>query len=552
MSNALSEEEEFEFRLRLEQEQGQARPSQPAPEDIVEEAPASSLADVGKSLARQVGLTARAGIEGVAAPAAVLGDVAGLRSSESLRNLLTKIGLPVPESDTEKFVGTVAGGMAGAGGMTGLARGIAAAAPTSVTGQVASRLAEAPGMSVAAGGAATAAGEGASAAGADPVTSFLTALGVGAAVPSAATGVKALGASAKDVVNALRAAFGSEKAITNVTEDAVAALTEGQRQQILDALNAAKPTAGAKPTVAEAVAARNVDVPGEQVGGAVIAMQKRLRGAKGVEDVIPTAEAQQEQAVAQYIRNLDERTTPMRSAALGAARSQGTQALSVLVDMAKLSGRPGFRNKVSQAALQRFARQIRDFTDDKTGFIDPADLYTVRKDINKELHGIYSKMQIPFDKAVAGQIERSVRASIDDAIEASGGTGWKRYLQTYEEGMRPVHRREAVLEKKADIEKIVEPRTVAEIAEAELPTLPTLLHRPTMAVNFALRLIAKDITDPVQKELAKRMTDPEKFAELMRRPAASPARRQADLILARAGILASLIGQHQQDQSPQE
>jgi hypothetical protein len=41
----------------------------------------------------------------------------GLRSSDALRNALTKLGLPEPQNATERVVGDVASGMSGAGGM---------------------------------------------------------------------------------------------------------------------------------------------------------------------------------------------------------------------------------------------------------------------------------------------------------------------------------------------------------------------------------------------------------------------------------------------------
>jgi hypothetical protein len=71
------------------------------------------------SVGRQVGLTARAAVQGfplVTIPNMV-GDAVGLRSSDALRNALTKLGLPEPQNATERVVGDVASGMSGAGGM---------------------------------------------------------------------------------------------------------------------------------------------------------------------------------------------------------------------------------------------------------------------------------------------------------------------------------------------------------------------------------------------------------------------------------------------------
>lgn len=81
-----------------------------------------------QEIGRQVGLTARAGIEGIAAvPLAVagapvmikraLGYPSGLTPQEGLSSGLSAIGLPEPEGAGERLVQDVAGGMAGTGGI---------------------------------------------------------------------------------------------------------------------------------------------------------------------------------------------------------------------------------------------------------------------------------------------------------------------------------------------------------------------------------------------------------------------------------------------------
>lgn len=71
-------------------------------------------------LIRGVGRTARAGVQGLFALPNMIGDAVGLRSSEALRNALTKVGLPQAENPTERVSEDVAGGMAGAGGLVKL------------------------------------------------------------------------------------------------------------------------------------------------------------------------------------------------------------------------------------------------------------------------------------------------------------------------------------------------------------------------------------------------------------------------------------------------
>jgi len=114
----------------------------------LEEQPASR--SLPAQAARAVGRTVRAGVQGVTALPNMLGDALGLRSSESVRNLLTKFGLPVAENATERVAEDVAGGMAGAGGMVGLGRGMAGAGNALVQ-RIGEVLATAPGLQVASG-----------------------------------------------------------------------------------------------------------------------------------------------------------------------------------------------------------------------------------------------------------------------------------------------------------------------------------------------------------------------------------------------------------------
>jgi hypothetical protein len=87
-------------------------------------APAPSRAS---ELARQAGLTARAGIAGLASLPTMVGDVVntGLNyipgvnlqmPSQATQELMTKAGLPEPQNTTERMVQAGAGAMAGAGG----------------------------------------------------------------------------------------------------------------------------------------------------------------------------------------------------------------------------------------------------------------------------------------------------------------------------------------------------------------------------------------------------------------------------------------------------
>lgn len=70
----------------------------------------------GREIGRQVGLTGRYLVEGATGIPNAIGDAVGLRSSETVSNLLTKAGLPSPEGEQERVVADVARAMAGQGG----------------------------------------------------------------------------------------------------------------------------------------------------------------------------------------------------------------------------------------------------------------------------------------------------------------------------------------------------------------------------------------------------------------------------------------------------
>lgn len=98
---------------------------------------------LGDQLARQAGLTLRAGAEGIAGAAGVLADpiaaianVAGanlLPLRESVSGILTRAGVPAAESETEKVVQAASQGLAGGAGFVGAGRALAGAAAPAIS-----------------------------------------------------------------------------------------------------------------------------------------------------------------------------------------------------------------------------------------------------------------------------------------------------------------------------------------------------------------------------------------------------------------------------------
>lgn len=117
--------------------------------------PTPTKRSLAEDIARQVGLTVRAGVGGVTALPNMLGDALGLKSTEAVQGLMTKAGLPVPEGGTERVAQDVASAMAGGGGVAKVAQ---MSAPASQTGQA---IAQMLSQNMGAQTAAAAAGSGA-------------------------------------------------------------------------------------------------------------------------------------------------------------------------------------------------------------------------------------------------------------------------------------------------------------------------------------------------------------------------------------------------------
>lgn len=166
-----------------------------------------------KDIPRQVGLTARYGLEGVAqladtfaAPIRefVVNPAARLLGLPAARSLTAEagraadaVGLPAPQTPDERVIGDAARTMAGAGGMAGASR-IGANAASGLAKEVLTRMGANAGAQISAGAGAGAAGGSVREAGGDPIDQFVAAVlgglagGVGAsAATSAAARAKA-------------------------------------------------------------------------------------------------------------------------------------------------------------------------------------------------------------------------------------------------------------------------------------------------------------------------------------------------------------------------
>jgi len=98
-------------------------------------------------------------------------------------------------------------------------------------------------------------------------------------------------------------------------------------------------------------------------------------------------------------------------------------------------------NKDLLNSVDAVADDIAKWTD-KNGVIDVNALEAIRKNsVNSVIQRLYPNADATAQKRLASNVLGSIRPLIDDAIEATGGAGWKKYLSNYQEGMQKIAER---------------------------------------------------------------------------------------------------------------
>ena len=479
-----------------------------------------------------VGTAIGAGAGGTAA--AILQLVDKLGGTDYLEKAMDQLGLPRPESPSERVFSDVAGTMTGAAGVSKGAEVLSRGASPTVQ-RMLQALGENQGLQIASAGSSALGSGLARESGAGPLGQTAAGLAAGMAVPLVGAGARAIADKAGDIGATIGASFGSERGTNRLARDAATRISGDSREKVLQALAAAKEhVPGVKPTVAEAIAEAQIGKP-ERFGGALVRLQKDLSGAKGIEDVLPSATRRQAVATEDFVSGLKAQTKPMREAALARANIQGVDPNDIAIEIDKALLRPGTRaSDVVQKSLNAVKEKIVSITD-ANGKVNAEDLYTVRKEVGNTI-GRFSKETANWDKKLVSGLERNIQSYIDDAIEKSGGTGWKDYLKTYSSGMKAVEAQTARVKEAKIMAAQVKGGHAADLAAGDIPKPPTLLSRPMMAVNYGLRLISRDANTPIARKLATDMQDPKKFAELMSLPPNNLNRKMAEQILLKATV----------------
>lgn len=394
----------------------------------------------GGEFGRQLGLTARAGLTGVAGLPLMAGEglntllnmIAGREvfpsPTRAAQQLMTQAGLPEAQTARERVVQDIASGMAGVGGTAAMLRPL---------GQAVAPLTERLGMQTAGAiGAAGAAGMGREE-GAGPLGQLgLAALGGTIAPTSLSTVASRGGRGALETVRPFTEA-GRETIAGNVLRQLSA-----QPETAITSALAYKPTiSGYRPTTAQAtrdvglVAAetpiRALDVTGKFAAQASQANQARTN--------ILDRMAKDKEALTGAIAKRDEVADPIREAAFAKSTITPEELQSQVGDTVGntikgiLASGPGARKPVKDA-MAFASERLKDGT-------DPERLYSVRKDLRDAAQGLLNKEGSAYNLAKK-ELETVIR-SVDDVLESSA-PGYKEYLSKYAASSRGIERLEAV------------------------------------------------------------------------------------------------------------
>ena len=507
---------------------------------------AKRVAGLGIRAAGPVGAGALAGaamgapIGGVGAiPGALAGagamSVAQLYDRMSGNNvtdrLMDKMGVPRPETGVEKFAVDVTGGMADAAGVIGAGRTMANSASPVVRG-IGETLATNPALQI----NASAGGAGASSVarenGVGTTGQVVAGLAGGLAVPVAGRLARSIYEVPRDVANTIMAANGSDASAKALAVEAVRRITGDQADDLakVAATGGTKYVEGTKPTIAEVIAERNMNSP-DKIGGSVLRLQKDMTGAVGVEDFFQSIEKKNLALTDAAKKQLNKLYGPKMDAALGiTVGNEGGR--KVPVDgikeaIGKILANPKYEGlKVIEDSLVDSIKQIDDMAKE-TGSVNAKALQNLRGQIGTTI-GKYSKANQSFDKRLNAGVEREVQLAIDDAIEASGGAGWKDLMKGYAQSAQNIGKqKERLIESKKQAVGVRSQVSPGNIAASDVARPPTLLNRTMMLTNFIMKNLAENANTPVAKETAKLLADPAEFAKALDGPISNPISKQA-------------------------
>lgn len=180
----------------------------------------------------------------------------------------------------------------------------------------------------------------------------------------------------------------------------------------------------------------------------------------------------------------------------------------------RLRSNPGDKaNTTLQKALAEINDTLKSVTD-KTGIVDARELYTIRKLEIGNVIEKYAKDNASWDKRRTAGLIKDVQRAIDDAIESSGGTGWKDYLREYSGRSKSI---DAVKERAEGMYKPRQKTNIGEtnvVDDVEPPRFQALSRLATMA-NYGLKAAGRNVEPKVNALAAQIFTDPDAYVRTM-------------------------------------
>ena len=127
-------------------------------------------------------------------------------------------------------------------------------------------------------------------------------------------------------------------------------------------------------------------------------------------------------------------------AAADTLRANGVKPLesaSLINSINRVKSNPEYAgNDIITGAVDNVAKDIAQWTA-KNGIIDARALEAIRKNsVNAAIQRLRPGMDATAQRNLAAGVLSDIKPLLDDAIEASGGTGWKQYLADYTKGMQ--------------------------------------------------------------------------------------------------------------------
>ncbi len=436
------------------------RSQQEMPTPQAEPAEKKSAMPTGQDVARQLGLTARAGITGAAGLPLLAGDalntlinlitggvsrVTGAEipqlqmPSQVTQRAMTQVGLPQPEAKSEKVVQDVASAIAGVAAPAALIQRAFQAGKTAISQPSALEKFFVEGLPLQTAGAVG--GAGASAAGREYADvgaggQFGLAMLGGMVAPSAtSTAIPAAGRAVRETVRPFTEA-GREviagnvlRQLSNAPETAVTRMQEFQ-----PAIPGYKPTTAQASRDVGLIAAetpiRALDVTGKFAAQMSEANKARM--------AILDRLAKDQDAVTSAIAKREEVTAPLRESAFAASTQTPEQIQSAITLVVNkqiddiLASPAGKRSTVINA--MNFAKNSVNRADSVQA------LYEVRKDLRAAAQGLLDKEGSAYSQA-KGQLETVIR-TVDDVIDSSA-PGYKDYLKAYSQSSKGIEKLEA-------------------------------------------------------------------------------------------------------------